>query len=169
MKVILRKPHSAKEKELMTLISYSIDLSRSYSKNFSANYQDLEGIERDFKGAINGFGSGRLLVAEVAGGIVGYASYSIDSEMAVTDIDEICMDKHFRGLGIATKMLERVIEESEEQRVSKVFVTGTEKSREFWENKGFQGVESFHDLYMFLDLGKPGKAWPESKFPMVLN
>ncbi len=52
-----------------------------------------------------------VLVAEVDGHVAGYVDFSLNQETRVGEITGLCVDRNFRGRGIATKLVAAALDE----------------------------------------------------------
>ncbi len=99
----------------------------------------------------------KVIVAEVAGRAVGFASYQLDDFTRIGTVDDNAVLPEFRGRGIGARLLARVLKQIEEAGMEFAQVsTGLEESytpaRRMYERKGFTPLN--RSVTYFRELGQ---------------
>jgi ribosomal protein S18 acetylase RimI-like enzyme len=96
--------------------------------------KDIEGMCKNLES---------VLVAETDGMVIGYASYYINEELKIGDIGNNAVVPEFRGMGVATALIGKIIEIFRERGVCLATVTTLENdtpARHVYEKNGFEEI-----------------------------
>lgn len=97
----------------------------------------------------------QVLVTEVEGKVVGFASYRLDPVRKVGTVGNNAVDPQYRGRGLGKRQLTRVLEIFQEERMEFAEVTvalneGHTAAKAMYEKSGFETVVD--SRYMFMQL-----------------
>ena len=85
----------------------------------------------------------RVIVAELEGQVVGYASFSLDRERKVGTVEDNAVDPDYRGRGIGTALQTRIKEIFKQEGMEYAMVTTMEHdhpARRVYEKVGFEEI-----------------------------
>ncbi len=96
-----------------------------------------------------------IMIARVAGGVVGYAIYSVADELGF--LSSLYVNKHFRNIGIGAKMMDMVIRECHQRGAGKIYLVSSSKAKDFYRGFGFEATKVYglrNEMMLTLDNDK---------------
>jgi ribosomal protein S18 acetylase RimI-like enzyme len=99
-----------------------------------------------------------VMIARVAGGVVGYAIYSLADELGF--LSSLYVKKCFRNFEIGAKMMDMVIRECRQRGAGKIYLVSSSKAKDFYRSFGFEDTKLYglrNEMLLTLDKDKQGK------------
>ncbi len=142
MNIELRR---ARREDYLTLMGYEIDLFRQSPFLFRTTEQRLLNISDCLDDVLNPkILSYNMVVAEVAGGIVGYVLYDTLSKDGAAFIHGLFVNSHFRRNDIGGRLVDVVMKEAKYKGMCDVVVTQPfDSALGFYEKLGFEASNRY--------------------------
>jgi N-acetylglutamate synthase-like GNAT family acetyltransferase len=149
------KPQPENLVHLNVYIQYSNELYQIFQNFPGPEKEDPKKAEREFRELADERGEQRLLFAELAGRIAGYAIYTPLKKESAVSIDRLYVNPRFQRFGVGRDLVEHIIGEAKQIEAGNVFVIPIEESKRFYEEMGFiKSNESDFEAEMHLNVRK---------------